>query len=94
MVLALEAAKLFNWIDDYKILKLDLKKPNITFRVWNLMDCSPFKEKMRETTSHYFRGMISGFVSKIAGKDLVFVETKCIAKGDPYCEFKTKSLVK
>ena len=91
IILAFEAAKLFNWISEYEILELDLNKPDIIFRVWNLMDCSPFREGLSKATSHYFRGMISGIVSRIVQKQIVFVETKCLAKGDPHCEFRIKS---
>jgi len=90
IVLALEAMKLFNWISEYEILKLDLEKPDIIFRVWDLMDCTPFRGKMDSPTSHYFRGIISGLASRIAGKQVIFTETKCVAKGDPYCEFKIR----
>ena len=87
IVLGFETVRVFNWISDYKIVKLNLYRPEIVFRVWDLMDCSPFKGQMKEPTSHYFRGIVSGYISRITGKQVVFVETRCIAKGDPYCEF-------
>ena len=86
--LIFEIMKIFNWIGDYKIVKFNLKKPDVVFRVWNLMDCESFKDKIDKPTSHYFRGVISGFTSKISGKQLVFIESKCVARGEPYCEFK------
>jgi len=89
-IVAFEAVKEFNWISDYEIVKFDLAKPDIMFRVWDLMDCTPFRGKEKKTTSHYFRGIVSGFISKLADKRIVFIETKCIAKGDPYCEFRTE----
>jgi len=89
IVLALEVMKGLNWISDYSVERIDLIKPDILFRVWNLMDCSPFKGKEKRATSQYFRGILSGFISRIIGKHVVLKETKCIAKGDPYCEFST-----
>ena len=38
-------------------------------------------------TSHMFRGLLAGFLSKLWGVDVKVVETTCIATGDPYCEF-------
>ncbi len=38
-------------------------------------------------TSHMFRGLLAGFLSKLWGRDVKVVETTCIAMGDPYCEF-------
>lgn len=86
--LIFEIMKIFNWIGDYKIVKFNLKKSNVVFRVWNLMDCESFKNKMDKPTSHYFRGVISGFMSRISGEQLVFIESRCVAKGEPFCEFK------
>ena len=88
--LILEVMKIFNWIGDYKIVKLDVKKNDLVFRVWNLMDCETFEKRMSKPTSHYFRGVISGFMSKIFKKRIIFVETKCVAEGDSYCEFRAK----
>lgn len=38
--------------------------------------------------SHLFRASIAGILNEIVGIETL-VETKCIAAGDPYCEFKT-----
>lgn len=38
-------------------------------------------------TSHMFRGLLAGFLSKLRGRDVKVVETTCIAMGDPCCEF-------
>jgi len=90
LILAFEVVKGFNWISNYEMEKLDLAKPDIVFRVWDLMDCTPFRGREKKTTSQYFRGIVSGFISRLVGKRIVLTETKCIAKGDPYCEFRTQ----
>ena len=53
----------------------------------DLFECSPFKGKMQESTSHFFRGYLSGVVSKALGKELIAREERCIAKGDGTCYF-------
>ena len=40
--------------------------------------------------SQIFRGMLAGFLSKLWGREVKVVEMKCIAKGDPCCEFEAK----
>ena len=37
---------------------------------------------------HFLRGYFSGILSYVCGGDVVLNETKCIAKGDHYCEFQ------
>ncbi len=37
--------------------------------------------------SHLLRGLISGVIGKIWGKKVAVIETKCIAQGNPHCEF-------
>ena len=38
--------------------------------------------------SQLFRGLLAGFLSRLWGEEVKVVESKCIAKGDPYCEFE------
>ena len=44
-----------------------------------------------EPNSQLFRGILAGFLSKLWGREVKVVETKCIAKGDPCCEFEAKA---
>jgi len=58
----------------------------MTVRMWDSMECEIGKGS--ETCfSRWTRGLIAGFASKYFGKKVTVVETRCIAKGDPYCEF-------
>ncbi|MEM4701006.1 MAG: V4R domain-containing protein [Candidatus Bathyarchaeia archaeon] len=41
--------------------------------------------------SQFYRGAIAGLFTRFFGKDVEVEETKCIAVGDPYCEFKVKA---
>ena len=44
-----------------------------------------------EPNSQLLRGILAGFLSKLWGREVKVVETKCIAKGDPCCEFEAKA---
>lgn len=39
----------------------------------------------------FLRGYLSSVVSYVLGEETVLIETKCLAKGDPYCEFTPKT---
>ncbi len=54
-------------------------------RIRNLFECAGVKSE--EPRSHLFRGFLAGFFSKVWNRQVSVVETRCIAKGDPYCEF-------
>ncbi|MCS7135881.1 MAG: V4R domain-containing protein [Nitrososphaerota archaeon] len=38
--------------------------------------------------SNFVRGVFAGFIAQLFGKQMKAEELKCIAKGDPYCEFE------
>ncbi|RLF10226.1 MAG: hypothetical protein DRJ98_06565 [Thermoprotei archaeon] len=59
-------------------------------RFYDLFECVPVKYQKEKPNSEFFRGILSGGLSVIFDKVLLAVETKCIAKGDPYCEFVVK----
>ena len=66
-------------------MEVEFGKPMIV-RIWDSMECEIGKGS--ETCfSRWTRGLIAGFASKYFGKKVTVVETRCIAKGDPYCEF-------
>lgn len=63
-------------------------------RIYDNIECSAmkrktiFKPEIREYySSNLIRGIIAGFFEKIFKKPVSVVETKCIVKGSPYCEF-------
>ncbi|MEM2851395.1 MAG: V4R domain-containing protein [Candidatus Bathyarchaeia archaeon] len=41
-----------------------------------------------EPVCHFLRGYFSGVLSYLCKADIVLIEVKCIAKGDPYCELR------
>jgi len=45
-----------------------------------------------QLSCHFFRGFLSGFLSKLfEKKNITIVEEKCASKGDKYCEFRFAS---
>ncbi len=69
-----------------KVVKLDLKKPLIIVRIYDSFECS-LCERQEKPYSHLLRGILAGFASKVLNMQLTAIETKCIAKGDEFCEF-------
>ena len=72
-----------------EIVELDDEKRNVTLRLFDNWECSMFKGSS-EPRSHYIRGVLDGFFSSLFKVEMEAKETKCIAKGDPYCEFEIK----
>ncbi|MCX8183507.1 MAG: hypothetical protein N3F08_03720 [Crenarchaeota archaeon] len=69
-----------------EIIQLDEKVKKAVIRVFDNWECEMFKEKST-SQSHFIRGILSGFFSSLFREDVESEETKCIAKGDPCCEF-------
>jgi len=46
--------------------------------------------KAKQSSCHFFRGFIAGFLSELFKKTVTVVEEKCAAKGDKQCEFTFK----
>jgi len=66
----------------------DIGYERIIVKVWNNIECSLAKTKnLNKPFSHWLRGILAGFGSRYFGRRISAVEVKCIAKGDPYCEF-------
>ena len=47
-----------------------------------------FKEKATESACWWILGFHKGVLESYLNKKISAVETKCFAKGDPYCEFE------
>ncbi len=62
--------------------------PNGTYvvRIYDNIECAMCKPS-KEPTGDFFRGIIAGLLLQLTGKMMFIEEVKCIAKGDPYCEF-------
>lgn len=72
------------------IVRLNVEKGEAEIRVYQSFECETGKDS--ETPyGHFTRGVIAGFLTSIFEKEVKAVETKCIAKGDPYCEYTIKT---
>ena len=64
-------------------------RDRIVVRVEDNWECMTAKQLgIRGPSSHLERGVIAGVLHEATGRTVRVVETKCIARGDPYCEFK------
>ncbi len=72
-----------------KLVRYNPYSMEIVLRLYNSIECKIFRGSGRPA-SQFIRGHISGLLTKILGKDVRAVETKCIAKGDLYCEFSVE----
>jgi len=93
----LELFKNMNLI--YGLSKIEYVKNDVIdyefiLRLHNNWECNTIlrsKGVQKEPQSVFTRGMLEGFFKEVFnGIDFIAVETKCIALGDPYCEFIVK----
>lgn len=74
----------------YGIMKeLKIKKEGIiTLKILNNFECEINKNlNLENKESHFMRGILAGWFEKYLGKKVMVKETKCIARGDDYCEY-------
>jgi len=71
------------WVKDYRVEVGE----DVVVRFWDLFECQGLVGIARATSGYFTRGVLAGYINKISGKNVVVREVKCIAKGDPYCEF-------
>ncbi|MEM3578790.1 MAG: V4R domain-containing protein [Candidatus Bathyarchaeia archaeon] len=89
----IEVAKAINltlgWgvVDDVSI---DQEKGCAKLRIYQSFECELGKGKGKPQ-SQFYRGAVAGIFARFFGKDVEVNETKCIAVGDPYCEFEVKA---
>lgn len=69
---------------------VDKERKEAKIRIYNSFECSLLSGS-KQPESQLFRGILSGFFSKLFYAEVVAVEKECIAKGDPYCSFTFRS---
>ncbi len=74
-----------------ELVTYDLRSMNIVMRLYDSIECKVFRGSGRPA-SQFIRGHLSGLISELLGTDLRVMERKCIAKGDPYCEFHSEKV--
>ena len=70
----------------HEFIKYSADKLEGIVRTYNPPIGSYFKNKVKEPIDHVFRGLAAGVGSAILKSEMDWVETKCVGKGDPYCE--------
>ena len=85
-ILLLEAlARGAGWAD---IIGYELTGNKMIIRFDRLWECEIQKGRADKPASNYVRGILTGFFKALSDRDLVIKESKCIAVGDPYCQFE------
>ena len=72
-----------------EIVKLSTDERRIIIRLYNNWECEVAKKhNILGPASYFEKGVLAGLIKGYTGKDVKIEEVKCIAKGDPYCEFE------
>lgn len=71
-----------------KVLKISENPPYALLRVYGCFECECASKKSDKPYSHLVRGMTAGVLTRLFEVEMTVKETKCIAMGDPYCEFE------
>jgi predicted hydrocarbon binding protein len=77
------------WLSHYEIIDYSSIRKYARIRVWNNWECQ-LKGNTGKVESHFLRGVLAGFFTKHFNADCQAYETKCISKGDEYCEYEIK----
>lgn len=91
--LLIELVKIYTRVLGWGIIenvKIDFKREQAKIRLNYCFECEIGKG-YGKPYSQFYRGYIAGIFSKIFQKRTTVQETKCIAKGDPHCEFKVRT---
>jgi len=72
-----------------EVLEFREHPPYLRIRVHRCIECE-LGDRANRPFGHYIRGIIAGYASEIFKQNLLAVETRCIAVGDPYCELEVK----
>jgi predicted hydrocarbon binding protein len=73
------------WAD---LFEYEVSERRIILRFKELWECEIHKDKEERPVGSYMRGILTGYFQKLLKRPITTKETKCIAKGDPYCEFQ------
>lgn len=68
----------------FSVVKTDPSK--VVIRVYDSVECLALRD-IEEEGSHFVRGVVAGGISGLYRETMVAEETRCTAKGDPYCEY-------
>lgn len=69
---------------------LSMEEGEATIKIQDCFECELFKGS-KKPESHLIRGMLAGWLTQLFNRGVKVTETKCIAKGDPHCQFEVKA---
>ena len=72
---------------NYEVVSFDEEALKFVIRLYDNFECVPFAGKKKRPMSHLVRGGLAGLFSGVYNRDFKSEEVRCLAKGDPYCEF-------
>ena len=75
-----------------EVSRIDMKKHSATIIVKDCFEAAAWRKKPY-TVCHWTRGYLAGYMSTVFGKPVDAIETKCMARGDKYCEFKIQQRI-
>ncbi|GBC69650.1 hypothetical protein HRbin01_01352 [archaeon HR01] len=84
------ALKLIEIIHGRAVLEFVEYKPRegrYVVRAYHLFECEDV-ESPSQPNSSFYRGFLAGIMESVMGIEMSVTETKCIAVGDEYCEFR------
>jgi len=68
-----------------EIVDFNLEKSELQFRIWNNLFAEMYQDD--STYCYCVEAYVSGVFEQLIGKPPVIRKTKCLGKGDPYCEW-------
>lgn len=75
-----------------EIIEYEENEDKIIVKFRNLWECEVQVGKVHAPASAYVKGLITGYFKNILGREPIVEETKCIAAGDPYCQFEIRKI--
>ena len=77
-------------ISKFKVKVMNVKRHHAVFHLKNPFICEQYKKlfgSSKKPIDYYLAGLFAGASHEIIAGKVKCIETKCVAKGDEYCEF-------
>lgn len=79
----------FGW-GIFRLIGVNFERGSSTIQAVDSFECVHVQGRKSRPYSHFMRGHIAGLCSGLFGRAVDVVETHCIARGDPYCQFRVE----
>jgi len=85
-------ANIFSWagLGRIELVNIDISNTSVTLRLYDSFECE-LGLGSRKPYSQFIRGIFAGYLTSLFSKEMKAEEVRCIAMGDPYCEFIVKT---